>query len=36
VLPRLIYVLRGFGIVVGAHVAYDLFVLVLLPGDSGS
>ena len=32
----LIFVLRGFGIVVGAHVAYDLFVLVLLPGDSGS
>tara|TARA_Y100001933_G_scaffold20379_1_gene17601 strand:- start:369 stop:1166 length:798 start_codon:yes stop_codon:yes gene_type:complete len=31
----LIFVLRGFGIVVGAHVAYDLFVLVLLPGDGG-
>lgn len=30
----LIYVLRGFGIVVGVHVAYDLFVLVLLPGDT--
>jgi hypothetical protein len=29
----LVFVLRGFGIVVGAHVAYDLFVLVLLPGD---
>lgn len=31
----LIFVLRGFGIVVGAHVAYDLFVLVLLPGNGG-
>jgi hypothetical protein len=30
----LIFVLRGFGIVVGAHVAYDLFVLVLLPADA--
>lgn len=29
----LVFALRGFGIVVGAHVAYDLFVLVLLPGD---
>lgn len=29
----LVFVMRGFGIVVGAHVAYDLFVLVLLPGD---
>lgn len=26
----LLFVLRGFGIVVGAHAAYDLFVLVLL------
>jgi len=34
----LIYVLRGFGIVVGAHAAYDLFVLVLIgqPGPDGS
>lgn len=31
----LVFVLRGFGIVVGAHVAYDLFVLVLLPGSVG-
>lgn len=31
----LVFALRGFGIVVGAHVAYDLFVLVLLPGDDG-
>lgn len=26
----LVYVIRGFGVVVGAHAAYDLFVLVLL------
>jgi len=32
----LVYVLRGFGIVVGAHVAYDLFVLVLFPGDGSA
>ena len=30
----LVFVMRGFGIVVGAHVAYDLFVLVLLPGNT--
>lgn len=30
----LVFVLRGFGIVVGAHAVYDLFVLVVLtPGD---
>jgi Type II CAAX prenyl endopeptidase Rce1-like len=28
----MLFVLRGFGITVGAHAAYDLFVGVLLPG----
>jgi hypothetical protein len=26
-----IYMLRGFGIVVGCHIAYDAFVLGLVP-----
>lgn len=31
-----LYVLRGFGIAVGAHAAYDLVVLVILPAVMGS